>query len=305
MILHHYELSPFSEKIRLMLGYCNLSWQSVISPAMPPRPNVDPLAGGYRRIPVAQMGADIFCDTRIISAEIAQLAAKPELAKENCDKIVSQFVDYVELEFFFAVLNSATALESIGSLLRNYSPWQAIKFIKDRVGVAKQASVTMLSQREAQLLVDKHLADMEQRLEQKDFLFGANPNVADFSAYHAVWMRDRIGGKPISPDLPRLRDWYQRMAAFGCGSRSELSPQAAFAEAQEHAPRTLPAKNIDDENMGKQVKIQPSDYAKDAVSGTLVGSTDTRWILARETDELGTLHVHFPKQGFTLSAEFV
>jgi len=83
MILHHYNFSPFSEKIRLMLGYCNVSWQSMISPPMPPREIVDPLAGGYRRLPVAQVGADIFCDTRIITAEIADMTAKPELSLEN------------------------------------------------------------------------------------------------------------------------------------------------------------------------------------------------------------------------------
>ena len=60
-VLHHYEASPYAEKIRLMFGYTGLRWHSVISPPMPPRPNLDPLTGGYRRIPVAQKGADLFC----------------------------------------------------------------------------------------------------------------------------------------------------------------------------------------------------------------------------------------------------
>jgi len=29
LILHHYTLSPFSEKARAMLGYAGLQWQSV------------------------------------------------------------------------------------------------------------------------------------------------------------------------------------------------------------------------------------------------------------------------------------
>jgi glutathione S-transferase len=32
LILHHYSLSPFSEKIRLMLGYAGMPWQSLASP---------------------------------------------------------------------------------------------------------------------------------------------------------------------------------------------------------------------------------------------------------------------------------
>ena len=36
LALHHYEGSLFSEKIRLMLGYYGLPWESVeISPIMP------------------------------------------------------------------------------------------------------------------------------------------------------------------------------------------------------------------------------------------------------------------------------
>ena len=36
LILHHYTLSPFSEKARAMLGYAGLQWQSVTVAEMPP-----------------------------------------------------------------------------------------------------------------------------------------------------------------------------------------------------------------------------------------------------------------------------
>ena len=50
LILHHYDASPYAEKIRLMLGWKGLTWHSLLSPPQPPRPNVDPLSGGRRRI---------------------------------------------------------------------------------------------------------------------------------------------------------------------------------------------------------------------------------------------------------------
>ena len=71
LILHHYTMSPFSQKIRSMLGYTGIQWQSVITREMPPRPLLETLTGGYRKIPMAQIGADIFVDTRTIAAEIA------------------------------------------------------------------------------------------------------------------------------------------------------------------------------------------------------------------------------------------
>ena len=38
------------------------------------------------------------------------------------------------------------------------------------------------------------------------------------------------------------------------------------------------------------------------ISGELQGSTDTTWIIARETAEAGLVHIHFPKIGYTIKA---
>jgi len=40
LILHHYATSPFSEKIRLILGYKKLAWKSVIIPQIMPKPDL-------------------------------------------------------------------------------------------------------------------------------------------------------------------------------------------------------------------------------------------------------------------------
>ena len=62
LILHHYPTSPFAEKIRLILGYKNLAWKSVVIPMIMPKPDVVALTGGYRKTPVLQIGADIYCE---------------------------------------------------------------------------------------------------------------------------------------------------------------------------------------------------------------------------------------------------
>jgi hypothetical protein len=66
LILHHFEASPFSEKIRLALGFKKLGWNSVVTSRIMPRPDLMPMTGGYRRTPTMQIGADIYCDTQII-----------------------------------------------------------------------------------------------------------------------------------------------------------------------------------------------------------------------------------------------
>ena len=62
IILHHYPLSPFAEKTRVALGIKGLAWRSVIIPQIMPKPELMPLTGGYRKTPVMQIGADIYCD---------------------------------------------------------------------------------------------------------------------------------------------------------------------------------------------------------------------------------------------------
>ena len=72
-ILHHYAFSTFSEKVRAALGLKGLAWRSVDIPGLPPRPLLSPLTGGYRRAPVLQVGADIYCDTNLILPALDRL----------------------------------------------------------------------------------------------------------------------------------------------------------------------------------------------------------------------------------------
>ena len=75
IILHQYATSPFSEKIRLVLGAKGLTWNAVEIPPILPKPDLLALTGGYRRTPVMQIGADIYCDTALICDVLDRLAA--------------------------------------------------------------------------------------------------------------------------------------------------------------------------------------------------------------------------------------
>ena len=77
--LHHYPNSPFSEKVRIAFGVKQLAWKSVHSPSMMPKPDLMPLTGGYRKTPVLQVGADIYCDTQLIMLELERRAPRPTL----------------------------------------------------------------------------------------------------------------------------------------------------------------------------------------------------------------------------------
>src|SRR5262249_59429914 len=79
IILHQYVTSPFSEKIRKIFAHKNVSWRSVEQPVIMPKPKLIPLTGGYRRIPVLQIGADVWCDTGSIIRKIDELFPEPTI----------------------------------------------------------------------------------------------------------------------------------------------------------------------------------------------------------------------------------
>jgi glutathione S-transferase len=77
IILHHYDISPYSEKVRTGLGLKGLAWASVELPVIMPKPNLTALTGGYRKTPVLQIGADIYCDSQLIMRELERRHPSP------------------------------------------------------------------------------------------------------------------------------------------------------------------------------------------------------------------------------------
>src|SRR3954469_22734820 len=70
IILHPYEISPYSEKVRTGLGLKGLALASVELPQIMPKPNLTALPGGYRKTAVLQIGADIYCVSQFIMREL-------------------------------------------------------------------------------------------------------------------------------------------------------------------------------------------------------------------------------------------
>lgn len=298
LTLHHYPMSPFSEKVRAMLGYAGLDWQSVTVREMPPRPNLEALTGGYRKIPVAQAGADGFCDTRAIAREIGTLAGKPELALENTSDEVQAFVRDVDLNVFLACIIGSSGPGMLIKLAKSTSIMNALRFLKDRISIGRTAKVAALTPKQARVKVREHLDRLEGMLEN-DFLFGDTPCIADFSAYHGLWYVRDLAERPVMKAYPKVNAWMDRIQAFGHGTDRDISQDEALEQARNAEPRAIEAPG-EDPLLGKQVSIAPDDYARDPVVGTLVASSDNESIVRLESDDLGVLHLHFPKQGFRI-----
>ena len=294
LILHHYDTSPFSEKVRLMLGLKGLAWDSVQAPVIMPKPELTPLTGGYRRIPVLQIGADIYCDTQVILAELERRAPGPTLTT-GAAWAVNFWADRlffgVTVPIIFGELGDATPPDFIADREKLSGRPFNIEAMKAAAGI-------MRPQWRAQA------AWIEQGLAGADWLSGDIPGLADIAAYMNIWFLARS-----LPDLAdqllagfdRTQAWRRRVAAIGHGQRHEITGAAALAVAREAEPEPAPAHDVNDPLgllPGTPVIVAADDYGRDPVAGTLAALTPDQVVLARETPELGKTHIHFPRAGY-------
>ena len=105
VILHHFDQSPFSEKIRLIFGVKNIAWTSVRISRIMPRPDLMPLTGGYRRTPVMQIGADIYCDTQCIMRELERRFPQPSLVPKGYEGLAWSSAMWTDRSFFQNTVN--------------------------------------------------------------------------------------------------------------------------------------------------------------------------------------------------------
>lgn len=299
LILHHYDASPYSEKIRLLLGYKQLAWHSVQMPPVLPKPDLMKLTHGYRRAPVLQIGADLYCDSSLIARELAQRFPTPALANgaeaAQAD-LLSQLVD-VSLFWQGVWLSMGKRAAQLPQALLDDRIRMHPQMNLDRDHLAAQ--VPHLT---AQL--KPVLATLDQALSSTPWLGGALPAIGDFGVYQLCWFMQKAGWlNELVLAAQHLTDWMARMAAWGQGQRSEWTMDAALAVARAATPESLPQEASEGElPIGSNVRVIPEHYPSEAVLGQLRYLDMQRITLQLESAEAGVLHIHFPRLGYQLYA---
>ena len=295
LILHHYDASPFSEKVRIVFGMTGQSWSSVITPNILPKPDLTPLTGGYRRAPVLQSGADVYCDSMVILDELQRRTPLPGDQGLAGLRGIGLWADRL---FFQATV--PVIFGELGHLTPK-------AFIADReklsgrpfdVGAMAQAAGPMRVQWRG------HAAWIDEALGDAPFLAGERPGLADASAWMNIWWLR--GALPdtyarLTAGLDRLEAWRGRMAAIGHGVRKDITGADALGVARSVRPADPPPHDPNDAlglSPGDPVVVMADDYGRDPISGTLVAARHNRLILAQETPDLGRLHLHFPRVGY-------
>jgi glutathione S-transferase len=302
LILHHYDFSNYAEKARLALGYKGLAWHGVTIPPVAPKPDLTPLTGGYRRTPVLQIGADIFCDTHLIMRELERRRPEPTFYPQGLTAIADMIAYWAEHQLFrpMSLYVSGTNADLLPQNL------QADRSAMRGLAPPDAATMQRATKRNAPL-VRAQLPSVEELLSHDwQWIAGPAVTVADFSVYHALWFMTARSQR-LAHELahyPRIADWMARMRTFGHGEMQPMQPAEALLIAAEAEPASPRASKpfAEDPPLGTLVRIRADDYGRDPVEGELVLIDAYEIAIARRDGEVGNVVVHFPRLGYDLRA---
>lgn len=300
---HHYDRSPFSEKVRVAFGLKRLRWHSVIQPRWAPKPDLEPLTGGYRRTPVMQIGADVYCDTRCILAELERRFPEPSLHAEGGAGFGDALESWADRDLFGDALGLVFGTQ--GDRFPEALHADRARFTAGRFsGWDPDAMRAQLPAVAARL--GRRLDRLEALLgDGRSFLIGGAPGMADLAVRHPVWyLRENLPDRIDWARRPALVAWMRRLDAVGQGDRVEATPAQAQQAARDAMPAPVGASAIGATELsgwiGKRVRVAADDWGSDPVEGVLVACDAGRVSLARSEASLGELAVHFPLDGFDI-----
>jgi glutathione S-transferase len=302
LILHHYEASPFSEKIRRILAYKQQPWTAVRAPAVMPKADLLALTGGYRKIPVLQIGNHVYCDTALIALELERRKPSPTLYPTPIVESLAEWADTVLFESLVPHILRPTRFDD---LLRWLSQDELARIVDDRRELRKDAVQPGVSGAVLRARFQHYLSRIEGSLGNGKYLLGDVPCIADFSVYHGVWLLSRTGPEVLA-GRPNLSAFIERIGGFADPEITPLSSEEALAicrrapqvwqpsAAQWSDPLKLEA--------GQPVTVRAGDYGRDPVQGVLVWLGAIEVVLRREDERAGVVYVHFPRVGYEITA---
>lgn len=304
LYLHHYASSLFSEKIRSLLGYFELDWHSVHINNIMPRPNLMELSGGYRKTPILQDGANVFCDTKIIAAHLAGRAGNTSLYASGF--VANRFAEWADTTLFRTGVALCFQPKAVEVIAKQLGSDNLEAFMADRAELSGGATLASMTPELAEASFVHYLRELEDSLTQP-FLFGDTPSVADFSLYHCLWF---VSMNPVVAPLldafPRVKAYMQPFVQWGQRPGIESTSEAALARGTKAEPELfaygallLPTENA--LSVGDTVAVTPDDYGRIPVSGELLHLSDVAIVVRRTDPVAGEINAYFPRTGFDVA----
>jgi glutathione S-transferase len=302
IILHNYPQSPVAEKARIALGIKELSWRSVEIPRLTPKPMLTKLTGGYRRTPIMQIGADIYCDTQCILRELERRHPMPTFFPSLDSGLMWCLSRWTDGALF--VLTLKIILGSAGDALpADFAEDRGRLYLGQDWAEGLKAANANLPHLAAQLRASFQWVN-EQLSDNRKFLLGTAPAAVDAQLYHVVWfIRGRWNqGPTFLSEFENLLRWEKNIEAIGHGSMLEMSPEDAIKIAKDKEPITKQNYDAFDPQglkPGMRVTVSPDvDGGEQPVEGDVVATSANTITLLRKNTDIGNIGVHFPREGY-------
>jgi glutathione S-transferase len=300
LILHHYDISPFSQKAQKMMGLKGLDWLSVEMPLIAPKPDVEALTGGYRGTPILQVGADVFIDNWMIARALDSRAPAAPLNPRGPLEAAALYAWCERL--FIPLLHSAFATYK--------NQWEP-DFLADRKQVFPDVDFDSL-----------HIADPDRRSQVNaflgeaaaqlgrgaSFLGGETPDGGDVHVWGMIWMiysalPDLV---PLVERYEEIMDWHERMERLGRGGRTDVTFDAAWDALRAGHFQPLPDTPMTEplrDWLGARVEVSAGSADRGMATGRLIAVDQHQVVIA--TTPLGgaEAHVWFPRFGYHLNRQ--
>ncbi|WP_346911223.1 glutathione S-transferase family protein [uncultured Roseibium sp.] len=302
IILHNYPQSPVAEKVRVGFGIKRLSWRSVEIPRLPPKPMLAKLTGGYRRTPVMQIGADIYCDSQAILRELERRHPSPGFFPAGDEGLMWNLSRWTDGALFD--LSVKIVLGSAGEdLPKEFAEDRGRLYLGPDWAAGLKAANTELPHLVAQLRVP--LTWLEQQLSDgRSFLLGDAPAAIDAQFYHVVWF---VHGRwndssHLLSEFAHVLRWEENVARIGHGTMTGMSAEDAIDRARQCTPLECdPEIRNDPQGLkaGISVVVSPDvDGGEQPVEGTVAAASADTITLHRTDPDAGDVYVHFPRSGY-------
>jgi glutathione S-transferase len=286
-----------------VFGFKRLEWTSVLIPSIMPKPDVLALTGGYRKTPILQIGADVYCDTALIARVIEKLAPDPSIFPAGSAAVASILARWADSTLFWTAIAYSLQPAGFAHMFAGAPPEQQQAFVADRA--AFRGSMRLMRPPEATQAMRVYVEELQSLLaDGRIWLLGAAASIADFSVYHCLWFIKRAGPMAAFIDsYPHVRNWLARMSQIGHGVCEQLDSKEAVAlAAASQCAAVEPEQFLDTHGLpfGASVTVAAVDYGCDPVAGELVISRPNEIGVRRTDPRAGTVVVHFPRMGFEI-----
>ena len=302
IILHNYPQSPVAEKVRVAFGIKGLAWRDVEIPRITPKPMLTPLTGGYRRTPVMQIGADIYCDSQCIIRELERRHPKPSFMptpEAGLMWCLSRWTDGALFDLAVKLV-----LGSAGdNLPKDFAEDRGRLYLGENWAEGLKRANAQLPHLVAQMRAPLAWVD-DQLKDGRTFLLGPAAAAIDAQIYYVVWfIRGRWeGGPSMLSEFPNLVRWEDTVRAIGHGATSSMSPEDAIARAKGLEPIAETGVAPNDPQgltVGAPVTVHTDvDGGEQPVAGALRFANAETIVVERNAGDIGTLCVHFPRAGY-------